>query len=247
MSGRFDGKTIIVTGGTSGIGLAGVRTIVVEGGRVLLTGTRQEKLDALGEEFGDRITLLRNDAAAADSADALLRAARALAPIDGLWLNAGYAAIAPVEGVDAAFFDAMMNANVRGPVLQIAALAPLLADGGAVVVTASTSAYEGGAQASVYAATKGALISLARCWASALGDRGIRVNALVPGPINTGFRDFMDDDVRRAFEADVTARTALGRAGTADEAAAVALFLLSDASRFVTGSQYAVDGGLVMQ
>lgn len=243
---RCKGRSFIVTGGTSGIGLAGVRRIVAEGGRVLLTGTSPDKLAAVGRELGDRVTPLANDAGAIAGVDDLVRAARSFAPIDGLWLNAGYAAIAPVDGIDAAFFDAMMQANVRGPVLQLAALAPLLANGASIVVTASTSAYEGGAQASVYAATKGALIALVRCWASALGSRGIRVNALVPGPIDTGFRDFMADDVRRAFEAEVTGRTALGRAGTADEAAAVALFLLSDDSGFVTGSQYAVDGGLVM-
>lgn len=98
--------------------------------------------------------------------------------------------------------------------------------------------------ASLYAATKGALIALARCWADALGPRRIRVNTLVPGPIDTNFRDFMAPDVRRDVEAGVVERLCLGRSGTAEEAAAVALFLLSDEASFVTGSQYAVDGGL---
>ena len=101
--------------------------------------------------------------------------------------------------------------------------------------------------ASIYAAAKGAMLSLARCWASALGPRGIRVNTLVPGPIGTNFRDFMGDAVRREFETAVLGRLSLPRMGRDEEAAAVALFLLSDEAAFVTGSQYAVDGGLVLR
>src|SRR5690606_38541240 len=116
--------------------------------------------------------------------------------------------------------------------------------GASVLLTSSTATYEGSPMASVYAATKGALVAIGRNWASALAPRGIRVNVLVPGPIATNFRSFMSDDVRAAFEADVLSRLPLGRVGTADEAAAVALFLLSEESSYVTGSQYAVDGGL---
>lgn len=141
----------------------------------------------------------------------------------------------------------MMNANVRGPMLQLAALSSHLNDGASVVVTSSTATYEGSPMATVYAATKGALVSATRGWAAALGPRGIRANVLVPGPIATGFRDFMAREAKAAFEADVVGRVPLGRTGTPDEAAAVALFLLSDDSSFVTGSQYAVDGGLTMR
>ncbi|MFI8683656.1 SDR family oxidoreductase [Brevundimonas diminuta] len=168
-------------------------------------------------------------------------------PLDGLWLNAGYAALGSVEDVDAAAFDAMMAANVRGPMLQLAGLSASLNPGASVVVTASSSAYEGAALTSLYAATKGAVIAMARSWARALAPRGIRANILVPGPIDTNFRHFLPDEARASFEDVVVGQVPLGRAGTADEAAAVALFLLSADSAFVTGSQYAVDGGMMMR
>jgi NAD(P)-dependent dehydrogenase (short-subunit alcohol dehydrogenase family) len=163
--------------------------------------------------------------------------------LDGLWLNAGYAALAEVDELDAEPFDRMMATNARGPALQLARLAEHLNDGASVVLTSSTSVYEGAGMASVYAATKGALVAMARGWATALAARGIRVNVLVPGAIDTSFRSFMRDEVRDEFEHDVVSRVPLGRIGTADEAAAVALFLLSDDAAYVTASQYVVDGG----
>jgi NAD(P)-dependent dehydrogenase (short-subunit alcohol dehydrogenase family) len=131
--------------------------------------------------------------------------------------------------------------------LQLAALSPMLNSGASVVVTSSSSTYEGAPATSLYAATKGAVIAMARSWASALAPRNIRVNVLVPGPIETNFRSFLPDEARQGFEQFVVDQVPLGRAGTAEEAAAVALFLLSDDASYVTGSQYAVDGGLIMQ
>jgi NAD(P)-dependent dehydrogenase (short-subunit alcohol dehydrogenase family) len=245
--GRFSGKRVLITGGTSGIGLAGAKRIVEEGGAVDVTGYSQEHLDAARRALPSGSLVLRNDASDPEAAHQLAEKINQTGKVDGLWLNAGYAAVATVAEVDANFFDRMMNANVRGPVLQVAKLADSLNQGASVVLTSSTSVYEGAAMASVYAATKAALIALARCWATALAPRNIRVNALVPGPIDTNFRDFMADDFRRNFEADVVGRLPLGRVGSPDEAAAVALFLLSDDSSYVTGSQFAVDGGLTMR
>jgi NAD(P)-dependent dehydrogenase (short-subunit alcohol dehydrogenase family) len=243
---RFEGKKILITGGSAGIGLAGARRIVEEGGTVAVTGRDRKRLDELRSVLPPPSLVLRNDAARPAAADELLDSLGDFGPLDGLWLNAGFAEVCALEEVDAAFFDRMMNANVRGPVLHLAKLAPSLGRGASVVVTSSTSSYEGAAMASVYAATKGALLSLARCWATALAPRGIRVNVLVPGAIGTHFRDFMPEDTRETFEGDVVSRTPLGRIGSAEEAAAVALFLLSDDAGYVTGSQYAVDGGLSM-
>jgi len=242
----FSNKRILITGGTSGIGLAGARRLAECGARLILTGRSERKLQACRQLLPSSVRLVRNDAADPDTGAKLLEAVGDGEGLDGLWLNAGYADVAAVEDIDAAFFDRMMNANVRGPLLQLAALSRALKPGASVVVTSSTAAYEGAAMASVYAATKGALISLCRCWATALADRAVRVNALVPGPIETPFRDFMGPDVRSSFEADVTRRTALQRVGSPDEAAAVAIFLLSDEASYVTGAQYAVDGGLTM-
>lgn len=240
---RFSDKRILITGGTSGIGRAGARRIAAEGGRLVLTGTDSERLADTGNEISGA-EMLENNAEDPFAADALAEFVAGSGGLDGLWLNAGYASVCGVDQVDAGFFDRMMNVNVRGPVLQLAGLAEHLNDRASVVVTSSTATYEGSAMASVYAATKGALVALARSWASALGERQIRVNVLLPGAIRTGFRDFMADGVRDDFEADVVGRVPLGRVGTADEAAGVALFLLSEDSSYVTAGQYAVDGGL---
>lgn len=241
---RFTGKRVLITGATSGIGLAGAKCIADEGGIVIATGRDANRLDKLRRSLPENAVVLHDDASDPATGDALARQVCEGEPLDGLWLNAGYAAVGSVGEINAATFDAMIAANLRGPVLQMAGLADHLKDGASVVVTASPSAYEGAAMASIYAATKGALVSLARCWASALGVRNIRVNTLVPGPIDTNFRNFMDEGFRKDFEASVTGRLSLPRIGTAEEAAAVALFLLSDEAAFVTGSQYFVDGGL---
>lgn len=245
--GRFTGKRILITGGTSGIGLAGAKRVAREGGEVIVTGTRKSRIDEARKALPSGSLVLCNDASDPMAATELAASVNEIGELDGLWLNAGFAAVSTIEKTDAAFFDRLMNTNVRGPILQMAKLSAMLKPRASVVVTSSTSAYEGAAIASVYAATKGAVVSLARCWANALTERGVRVNVLVPGAIGTSFRDFMSDDFRKQFEADVVSRTPLRRIGSPEEAAAVALFLLSDDSAFVTGSQYAVDGGLTMQ
>ncbi|MBV2150380.1 SDR family oxidoreductase [Sphingobium sp. AS12] len=247
MSPRFAGKRVLITGGTSGMGLAGARRIVREGGSVIVTGLDRGRVEAARQALANDAIALTNDAADPAAVAALVETVRAAGSLDGLWLNAGYAALGAIEDVDAATFDAMMAANVRGPMLQLAGLSAWLNPGASVVVTASSSAYEGAALTSLYAATKGAVIAMARNWARALAPRGIRANVLVPGPIDTNFRHFLPDEARTSFENFVLGQVPLSRAGTSDEAAAVALFLLSEDSAFVTGSQYAVDGGMMMR
>lgn len=242
---RFQGKRILITGGTSGMGLAGAQRIVNEGGLVAITGLNEERLQRARALLPDTSLILKNDAASKSDISELQVAINNWGPLDGLWLNAGFAEVGSPESVTADTFNRMMNANVRGPMLQLAALSDALNSGASVLVTSSSSAYEGAAITSLYAATKGATIAMVKSWASALAERGIRANTLVPGPIETNFRHFMPADSRQQFEDFVVSQVPLGRAGTADEAAAVALFLLSDDSSFVTGSQYAVDGGLV--
>ncbi|QND51399.1 SDR family oxidoreductase [Phyllobacterium sp. 628] len=243
--GRFTGKRILITGGTSGIGLAGARRIVAEGGEVIVTGFSPDHIDAASRDLPGSL-VFRNDAGDPVAAEELAERIKHLGGLDGIWLNAGYAAIGAIDEMDAGFFDRMMNANVRGPILQMAKLSGHLNPGASVLLTGSTAAYERLAFASVYSASKGAVISLARSWAAALGERQIRVNVLVPGPIETNLRNFMPEDVRQQFEATIIGQLPLARIGTADEAAAVGLFLLSDDASFVTGSQYAVDGGMIM-
>lgn len=229
------------------MGLAGARRVVSEGGIIALTGLNADRLEAARRDLPEGTLILSDDAGNPETGAALAAAIEAWGHLDGLWLNAGYAELGSVEDLTADAFDRMMAANVRGPALQLAKLSPLLNPGASVVVTASSSTYEGAAMTSLYAATKGAIVAMARSWASALADRNIRVNTLVPGPIETNFRHFLPESARSQFEDFVIGQVPLKRAGTADEAAAVALFLLSSDSSYVTGAQYAVDGGLIMQ
>jgi NAD(P)-dependent dehydrogenase (short-subunit alcohol dehydrogenase family) len=243
---RYSGKRILITGGTSGIGFAGAQRIAREGGMVAVTGRNPIHLEETRRLLPPDALVIENNAADPTAAGALLREIETWGKLDGLWLNAGYAAVRSPEQVNAAFFDEMMAANVRGPVLQLAQLSSVLRDGSSIVVTSSVAAYERSPSTSVYAATKGAQLSLVRSWAAALAPRRIRVNALVPGPIESGLRNFLSTSDRLIFEQHVVSQVPLGRLGTPDEAAAVALFLLSDDASFVTGSQYAVDGGMMM-
>lgn len=242
---RFSEKRMLITGGTSGMGLAGAQRIQAEGGRIAVTGRNANRLQYAASVLQEEALILRNDAALEADTDALGTAMEKWGKLDGLWLNAAYAEIGEPENVTADAFTAMMNANVRGPMLQLARLSPLLNPGASVVVTSSSSTYEGAAMTSLYAATKGAIIAMVRSWATALAPRGIRANVLVPGPVETNFRHFLPENARQQFEEFVVSQVPLRRAGKPEEAAAVALFLLSDDASYVTGSQYAVDGGLV--
>lgn len=246
--GRFSGKRILITGGSSGMGKAGAVRLAAEGARVAITGRTPAHLDTARRELPPESIVLRNDSSDPTAIGELVDAVSDMGGrLDGLWLNAATASIGRLEEATAETIDHMMAVNVRGPMLQLAALSPLLNPGASVVVTSSSSAYEGAEATSVYAATKGAIIAMARSWARQFAPRGIRVNCIVPGPIDTRFRRFLPDDARRQFEAVVVNTVPLQRIGTADEAAAVAVFLLSDDSSYVSGSQYAVDGGMMMR
>lgn len=241
---RFSGKTILITGGTSGMGLASAKRIIAEGGAAIVTGLNDEHMQHAKQELPDRTTIIKNDAADPSAAEALAETVqKQTTTLDGVWLNAGYARLNSIESIDADSFDRMMHVNVRGPMLQLAALRKFLHPGASVLVTSSIAAYDGNPATPLYGATKGALVSLVRCWAAELAPDNIRVNTLVPGPIKTGLRDFLPEKVRKDFEKSVIHDVPLGRIGLPEEVAAVALFLLSDEASYVTGSQYMVDGG----
>lgn len=247
---RFEGKRILITGGTSGMGLAGAKMIVEEGGEVAVTGTTQDHLDEAGRSLPPASLVLRNDASDPEAAKELgAKIKDQMGSIDGVWLNAGYGKFGDNTEVDADMFDAMTNVNVRGPVLQMAELIPLIADGGSVVVTASITPYLGQPTGAVYASTKGAVTALTRNWASALAERGVRVNSIAPGPIETNFFEGMglSEDEIESFSKQIKKQVPLGRFGSSEEAAQVALFLLSEQASYVTGSQYMVDGGMTLR
>ncbi|MGB3807779.1 MAG: SDR family oxidoreductase [Erythrobacter sp.] len=247
---RFEGKRILITGGTSGMGLSAAKKIVAEGGEVAVTGHSQDHLDEAGRTLPSGSLVLRNDASDPEAAKELGEKVRdQMGTIDGLWLNAGYGKFRPNTENDAEFFDHMHDTNVRGPVLQMTQLMDSIADKGSIVVTSSVAAYLGQANATVYAGTKGALTAMTRSWAAALAGRGVRVNSIAPGPIDTNFMEGMglDENEKQEFLDQVKSQVPLGRLGEADEVAEVALFLLSDAASYVTGSQYMVDGGITMR
>jgi NAD(P)-dependent dehydrogenase (short-subunit alcohol dehydrogenase family) len=242
----FAGKRLLVTGGSSGIGRAAVGLLCRAGARVLATGTFAERLAAL-ETSCPGVMARVNDAGDPAAADALAAAVReCLGGLDGAFLNAGTASFEPLPALTAEAVDRQFAVNVRGPMLQVRALAPLIADGGAVVLNTSIARESGLPGAAAYAASKGALRSLVRVLAAELAPRGIRVNAVSPGPIATDFyaRAGMPEPAVAAIAASVQEKVPLGRFGTPEEAARVALFLLSGLAAFVTGSEYVVDGGL---
>jgi len=241
---KFSGKRILITGGTSGLGLAGAKRVIAEGGTVVVTGLNDEHIGQAHQELPEGAIILKNNAAEPAAAVALAKAIEKHgAALDGVWLNAGYARLNSIEAIDIKSFDDMMHVNVLGPMLQLASLKKFLRKGASIVVTSSIAAYDGNQATPLYGATKGAILSLVRSWASELAADSIRVNALVPGPIQTGLRDFLPESTRKDFEKSVVNDVPLGRVGSPEEAAAVALFLLSDEASYVTGSQYMVDGG----
>lgn len=247
---RFAGKTVLITGGTSGIGLAVAKRIAAEGGRVGVTGTNPGRLESTRAALPAGSLVVADDAGKPDAGPALADAVKGgLGSLDGLFLNAGYGVFAPAEAVDAAHFDPMMNVNVRGAALHMAALKPLVKPGASIVVTSSVANYMGMPAGAVYSATKSAILTMSKSWAREMAGDGVRVNAVSPGPIDTNFFAGMglSEQEVEGFSEQVKAQVPLGRFGSADEVAAVVTFLLSDDAAYVTGSEYMVDGGMTMR
>ena len=242
---QLQGKTALVTGGTSGIGLAAARRFAAEGAHVLITGRDQQRLDDAVASIGLSATGVRSDITVPEDLDRVMSAvAERGAGLDVLFANAGGGEFGPLGELTAEHVTGTFERNVVGTVFTVQKALPLLNRGASVVLTGSTEATGGTPAFGVYAASKAAVRSLGRTWAAELAGRGIRVNVLVPGATET------PGLVALAPEADATAMLEglavgipLGRLGRPDELASAALFLASDASSFMTGSEVFVDGG----
>lgn len=239
---RYDGKRVVITGGTSGIGLA-TATLLAEGGaRVLVTGRTPASLETAREALGGAAIVLANDAVS--GIDALAeRAAAEFGGVDLLVLNAGRTLVAALEDTTEADYDASFALNVKAPFFTVQRFLPMLAEGGAVVFTTSVSNVKGQAATSVYSATKAALRSLTRTLARELVGRGVRVNAVSPGPVDTGILErSLPAEQAREFLAQVKAANPMQRTGEPEEVARAIAFLAFDAT-FTTGFELVVDGG----
>jgi NAD(P)-dependent dehydrogenase (short-subunit alcohol dehydrogenase family) len=243
----FDKQRVLVTGGTTGIGLAAARQFHAEGARVMVTGRNEKTLAEAHQQLPADVLIVRSDAGELTDVEALVRHIRdTFGGLDVAFINAGIGRFAPVEAVTELDWDEIFSVNVKGPYFLAQQLLPLLQPGSSVVFNTSVVTLKGFPTTSVYSASKAALRSLVRTLAAEWVGRGIRVNAVSPGPISTpiyaklGF----DSATQAGFEQSMADSNPMKRFGTAEEVERAVLFLASPAASYITGADLAVDGGL---
>ncbi len=243
----LEGKVAVITGGSSGIGLATARLFQQSGARVAISGRNQKSLDEAVKELGSGVVAVRSDVSSLKDLDALFEVVRTrLGPIDVLFANAGVARFAPVTAVSEEFYDEIFDINVKGVFFTIQKAIPFLNDNAAIILNTSVVGQSGLPNTSAYAASKAAVRSFARSIASELAERGIRINVVSPGPIATPIFGKMGlpKEAVDAFTARILPQIPLKRFGMPEEVAQTALFLASSASSYITGVELNVDGGL---
>ncbi|MBA4019849.1 MAG: oxidoreductase [Pirellula sp.] len=240
MSQKLAGKVAVITGGSTGIGLAAAKLFVAEGAYVYITGRRQAELDAAVKDVGKNITAVQGDVAKGEDLDRLYaQVKKEKGRVDVVFANAGIGELMPLEAVTPEHYEKIFGVNVRGLLFTVQKALALMPDGGSVVLTGSVAGIRGNASFSVYSATKAAVRSFARTWTSDLKDRKIRVNVVSPGPIDTPILEPIPKEAVAGFIAQVP----MGRIGRAEEVANAALFLASDDASYITGTEIFVDGG----
>jgi NAD(P)-dependent dehydrogenase (short-subunit alcohol dehydrogenase family) len=246
---KHAGKVALVTGGSTGLGLASAKRLAREGAQVFVTGRRQAELDAAVAEIGHGAQAIRGDiSAAADLAHVVEVVAAVHGRIDILFANAGGGEFAPLGQIEEAQFDKTFGINVKGTLLTLQAALPVMPQGSAIVITGSISAVQGVPSFGLYAASKAALRSFARSFAADLKGRGIRINVVAPGAVVTPAYKTelkMTDEQIEAYRREIADKAPLGRVGEGDEIAKAVSFLASDDASYITGIELFVDGGLV--
>jgi NAD(P)-dependent dehydrogenase (short-subunit alcohol dehydrogenase family) len=248
MGERFAGKVAVVTGGNSGIGLAVARAFAREGARVAITGRSEATLKAAEKELGAESLAVRADVSrVADIAAAMEQVEARFGRIDALFVNAGIGKFVPLQEVTEAFFDEIIDTNLKGAFFTVQKAAPLFATGAAVVLNGSINAHMGMPASAVYGASKAAVVNLAKTLSADLLERGVRVNVVSPGPVETPIFDRMGlaPEQTQETKAWIQDQVPLKRFGHVDEIAAAVLYLASDESRFVVGTELVIDGGMI--
>lgn len=244
---NLKGRTALVTGGTTGIGFAVAKQLRDEGVRVMVTGVNQERLDAAARELGAEVVALRADARSQEDLDAAFAQVRErFGRLDILFSNVGVGAPALLESVQESHIDELFSINFKGTYFTVQKAVPLMQKGGSIILTTSWLNEAGIAGFSILSATKAAVRSLARTLGAELAGRGIRINAVSPGPVSTPFLGKMGltPEQLKAVAESLEAKVPMGRFADPGEVASVVVFLASDASSFITGTELVVDGGL---
>src|SRR5271156_4182321 len=242
---RYEDKKVVIIGGTSGMGLAAAKMLLDGGARVLVTGRSKEGLESAQKELGNEAIVVSSDARSLTDLDALASRVKAeFDTLDLLFVNAGFSIRAPLESITEAIYDEMFNLNAKGALFVVQKLAPLINRGGSIVLTTSAANVKGLPGQATYGAAKAALRSFARVLATELLPQDIRVNAVSPGPIDTGILDkvFPTEEMRNQVKGHTVTMIPMKRFGKSEEIAKAVLFLAFDAT-FTTGFELPVDGG----
>jgi NAD(P)-dependent dehydrogenase (short-subunit alcohol dehydrogenase family) len=244
---RLQNKTALITGGNSGIGYATAKEFIEQGATVIITGRKQDALDQAKKELGDQVHTILSDTEQMQDINKLAAQVKALVPsIDIVFVNAGIGKFSPIESVTESHFDEQFNINVKGAYFTIQQLLPLMNDGGSIILNTSINAHIGMPGASVYSATKAAVITFARTLSAELLPRKIRVNAISPGPVKTAIlgKTGLTAEQVDGFKLELATKVPLGRMGDPEEIARIATFFASDDSSFVLGAELIADGGM---